>query len=110
MGPSKRRFDEIFETGRRVQGKLCRISSLPGEGKVGIATAKKIGNRPQRHAVRRRIQAALREIDFRPNRPLDLIVIATTAAAGVGTREIAEELTGLLRKTQERWADELECS
>ncbi|HVT11631.1 MAG TPA: ribonuclease P protein component [Fimbriimonadaceae bacterium] len=109
-GPSKRRFDEIFTEGKRVQGKFCRISALPGNGKLGFATTKKIGCHARRNQVRRRFQAALQEIEFTPNPPLDLIVIIGMGALGVEFAEVKEELKALLKKIEGRWAGESECS
>ncbi|MFI5385037.1 MAG: ribonuclease P protein component [Fimbriimonadales bacterium] len=109
-GPTKGRFDEIFEKGKRVQGRFSRLSSLPGTGKVGFATAKKIGCHPRRNQIRRRFQAAFREIDFKPEPPLDLIVIIGTGAMNVGIAEVREELRSLLEKSKVRWAGESECS
>lgn len=58
-GPNKRRFDEIFQKGRRISDGLFRVRVLPGTGLVGIATAKKIGGKPRRNFVKRRMRALL---------------------------------------------------
>ena len=109
-GPSKRRFDEIFEEGKRVQGKFTRLSALPGSGKIGFATAKKIGCHARRNRTKRRYQAALREIEFKPEPPLDLVVIIGSGAVSVGIAEVKSEICSLLKKIEERWAGESESS
>lgn len=86
------------------------MSALPGTGKIGFATAKKIGCHARRNQIRRRFQAALSGFEFSPNPPLDLIVIIGIGATGVEFAEVKEELLGLLKKIEGRWASESECS
>ncbi|HTQ11944.1 MAG TPA: ribonuclease P protein component [Fimbriimonadaceae bacterium] len=105
-GPGKRRFDEIFDKGKRVQGKFTRLCALPGTGKIGFAVSKKIGCHARRNQIRRRYQAALREIGPRTERPLDLVVIIGTGASSVGIAEVRMDLWPLLKKIEERWASE----
>lgn len=58
-GPSKTRFEQIFSQGQRVRGEVCSIIFLPGSGLVGIGTSRKIGGKPRRNFVKRRIRAAV---------------------------------------------------
>jgi ribonuclease P protein component len=109
-GPSKRRFDKIFTEGKRVQGRLLRLSAIPGEGLVGFATAKKIGSHARRNQARRRGQSAFREIAYQFAKPLDLVIIIGTAACDVEFAEVKEELGALLEKIESRWAGDSECS
>ena len=105
-GPGKRRFDEIFDKGKRVQGRFTRISALPGTGLIGFATAKKIGCHARRNQLRRRYQAVLRDLGDSRTTPLDLVVIIGTGAASVGIAEVKSELWRLLKSIEERWAEE----
>jgi len=86
------------------------VSAVSGTGKIGFATAKKIGCHARRNHVRRRFQAAFRQIDFNPEPPLDLIVIIGDGALDVGIAGVREELRTLLEKIKGRWAGESECS
>ncbi|MBI1331865.1 MAG: ribonuclease P protein component [Armatimonadetes bacterium] len=58
-GPSKRRFDEIYNQGRRFRGDFLTLIVTPGQGLVGIATSKKLGAKPQRNRQKRRIRAMI---------------------------------------------------
>jgi ribonuclease P protein component len=87
-----------------------RTSALPGDGKIGFATPKKLGCHARRNRQRRRLQAAIREIDRSKYPPLDLIVIASSGIGSVGMRELVEELEGVLRQQAEKWESKLASS
>jgi ribonuclease P protein component len=109
-GPKKARFEEIFSGGRRAQGTLLKLCSLPGTGLVGFATSKKIGDRPQRNRARRRVQAAVRGLgNSRCNR-LDYVLIISQETANAPFERIGEEVRSLFQKAVEKWELELGSS
>jgi ribonuclease P protein component len=79
---------------------------LPGTGKTGFATAKKIGCHARRNSIRRKFQAAFREIPFQPTPKLDLVIIIGAGALGVKVADAKEELAAMLVKMEGRWAGE----
>ena len=109
-GPPKQRFEQIFSQGRRTPGELYRLSSLPGTGLLGIATSKKLGDRPNRHRARRRAQAAIRTMFSMVELKLDYVLIISPTAESATFERIGEELRNLFLKAREKWALELECS
>lgn len=102
-GPSKARFEEIFQKGRRVSCGFCRLIALPGTGFVGIATSKKTGSKPRRNRLKRRFQEALRSQPNNVDTRLDYILMLFPSAESASFPEIREELAALFRKVGERW-------
>lgn len=92
-----------------MNGKHFRVCSLPGQGHVGFATAKKIGCHARRNRQKRRAREALNASDF-PIVGLDIAVLVRDGADAVGFDELTEELKRLLEETQRRWAGSLESS
>ena len=109
-GPSKTRFDTIFREGKRAAGRHCRLTALPGEGFVGVATSKKIGNKPQRNRAKRRFREVLRELEDRLDPRLDYVVMALPSSTEAKLEEISSDLRSLVGSINERWAAELESS
>ncbi len=91
-GPSKTRFEQIFSQGQRVRGEVCSIIFLPGTGLVGIGTSRKIGGKPRRNFVKRRIRAAVVESQL-DLKSLDCVFM-------VGTRGVSEPYELLSRDVQ----------
>jgi len=81
-GPSKTRFEQIFSQGQRIRGEVCSIIFLPGTGLVGIGTSRKIGGKPRRNFVKRRIRSAIVEAGL-DLQSLDCVFM-------VGTRGVSE--------------------
>lgn len=106
-GPSKKRFDELFQTGRRARGASLFVLSLPGTGLVGIATSKKIGGKPSRNHAKRRVQAILyvRESSCRQ---LDLAFVLNDRISKLGFQELKEEVERLLREATAQWEENSE--
>ena len=48
---------------------------LPGQGLLGVGTAKKIGNKPRRNRQRRRVQSCFRNLNLPPTE-WDCVAIA----------------------------------
>lgn len=110
-GPSKARFEEIFARGKRASGPLGRVSALrPGTGLVGIATAKKIGGKPQRNRARRRFREAVRLQSEIVRPAFDFVIVVNQTGADAPFERIQEEVRRLFGEAVNRWADELESS
>jgi ribonuclease P protein component len=104
-GPTKGRFEEIFSSGKRVSGSICRLSALPGQGKVGIATSKKIGSNPRRNRIKRRFREALRKLDL-ADQNLDHVLVVLPSAEDATAEEIRQDLVKVFGHMAERWANE----
>jgi ribonuclease P protein component len=110
-GPSNKRFEAVFSQGRRVGGPILRMVALqPGSGLVGIATAKKIGGKPQRNHAKRRVRAAVQLNPEPPDPRLDYVIVVSESGARASFERIQGEVRRLLAEAVGRWADELESS
>lgn len=109
-GPTKARFEQIFKTGKRVSGTFCRLSAIPGEGLVGIATSRKLGAHPQRNRGKRRFREALRAEITSLEERLDYVLVILPAGAEAPYDAIREDLRTVFQKMGERWESELESS
>jgi ribonuclease P protein component len=109
-GPNKPRFEAIFAEGRRVRGSLATVVALPGTGLVGIATAKKIGSKPERNRAKRRIREAIRLETHSPDLRFDFVIIVSVQGAAAPFVRIQEEIRTLLSLAVERWEENLESS
>lgn len=94
-GPSKRRFEQILQEGRRARGALCRVFVLSGTGHVGIGIARSLGAQPQRNRQRRRIRAAIREAaDAWAH--LDVVILGGGGLSKAKSSEIQAEIEALI--------------
>jgi ribonuclease P protein component len=82
----------------------------PGTGLVGIATSKKIGGKPQRNHVKRRIRAAVALNPEPPDKRFDFVLVVSPSAANAPFVRIQEEVRRLFAEGVARWAEELESS
>ena len=105
-GPTKAQFQKIFSEGKRAQGKFCRAYAYPGTGKLGWATAKAIGGKPQRNRAKRRFREALRIQTYRIPDHLDFVVMIAVKGAGASFEEIQADLAAILGEVTKRWAAE----
>jgi len=81
-----------------------------GAGRVGIATAKKIGCHARRNWVKRRIREGLFRLEDELKNDLDYILIASTNVVEIDLTAIVEELKDALNRMNERWAADSESS
>ena len=109
-GPSKSRFDVIFGEGRRVAGSLARLTTLPGTGLVGVATAKKIGGKPDRNRAKRRFKEAIRLQSEMLDPRLDYVFVVLAKEAEPPFMKVHEEVAVLIDQAKQRWAKELASS
>lgn len=90
----------------RAKGELARIAFLPGEGLVGFAIAKRIGNRPHRNRAKRRFREALRTQPELLEIRLDCVFIVGETGAAAPFERIQSEVRALMGKARERWASD----
>lgn len=96
----------MFREGKRVGGANCRLMALPGEGRIGIATSKKIGAKPLRNRAKRRVREGLLRNESRVDGNLDYVVVVTPQGAAAPFDAIVGELAELLDAMDRRWAGE----
>ena len=95
-GPSKARFETIFAKGRRHSGPTLRLVVLsPGTGLFGVATSKKLGEKPPRNRQKRRVREAFRLGGGLPA-TVDGVVIASERVATVPFSALLDEARELL--------------
>ena len=91
-------------------GEFARAAFLPGNGLIGFATSRKIGNTPQRNRARRRYREAMRANRDRINEGLDIVVIISPKAAEATFPQLRSDAAVLLDRINARWAAESESS
>jgi ribonuclease P protein component len=96
---SKKEFEEVFSGGRRVNGRLVRMTfkGCDGgdQGKVAFVAAKRLGNAVLRNRCKRVLREASHISDLPPVNT-DIILFATRHTADASPDEVAHELSGLL--------------
>lgn len=80
--------------------------ALPGKGRIGIATSKKIGSKPLRNRAKRRFREALLHSDQHVNGNLDYVLIVTPQGANAGFEAIAGDVREMLGAMDRRWEGE----
>ena len=79
-----------------------RGSEAPGgASRLGVTVSRRVGGAVVRNRVKRRIREWFRARCEQPGPGLDLVVIARPSASRLEAREVAEELTALLRSSDE---------
>jgi ribonuclease P protein component len=73
-GLSKREFERVFSSGRKHSLPQVHLFRSSGTGKIGIATSRKIGNRPQRNRQRRIALEIVRKLGGVPPN-LDVVLL-----------------------------------
>lgn len=81
------------------------LGALPGDGKIGVATAKSLGCHARRNKEKRRAVAALRNIGEQAWQGMDVVVTVKPAIYGAKANEIEEELKNLVTELRSRWAN-----
>lgn len=100
----------LYSQGRRTNGALCRLITLPGTGDVGFATAKKIGCIAARNRAKRRFREAWRTIGPALNGKLDCVVSIQVEGAVAPMPQIKQEIVNLTQKAIGQWGGESACS
>ncbi|WP_288735006.1 ribonuclease P protein component [uncultured Enorma sp.] len=99
-------FERVFKHGRRVNHPLVRMVICDGEceggsGRVAFAAAKRLGNAVVRNRSKRKLREAARACAL-PVPGTDLILFATPKTRDARPEELAEALSGLLKRAGRR--------
>lgn len=86
------------------------MTASRGTGLIGIATAKKIGNAPQRNRAKRRFREVLRSLPECLDSRLDYVVVVLAASTDAKLDQIRTQLADLARELNNRWEKDLESS
>lgn len=102
-GPTRNRFDQIYRQGHRHSSRHYRLYVLPGEGRMGVATARSIGSHARRNRERRRAYHA-----FALTRPhqashLDAVVAVSPASWHSSFEELLREARSLWDEVCRTW-------
>jgi ribonuclease P protein component len=97
--PLRRRADfaRVQRRGKRRVGAAFVLLSAEGSGisRVGITTAKTVGNAVVRNRIRRRVKGFLDRTGFGGPPFRDIVVIARPGAGDLAGDDLAAELAGL---------------
>jgi len=105
-GLSKRRFDEVFQEGRRIQTRFCRIVALEGTGRIGSAPPQRIGSKPKRNRAKRRLREAVRLFagSLPPN--ADVVFVGKASLQDAAWSALVNDLGDGMRALGGLWANE----
>ena len=109
-GLSKTRFESVFKNGKRVSTPNLKLTADRGQGRVGIATAKKIGCHARRNWVKRRIRESISSLESELRTDLDYILIATPNVVSMEFTAVRDEVRDAVARMNLRWVAELESS
>ncbi|MCE9557668.1 MAG: ribonuclease P protein component [Armatimonadetes bacterium] len=104
---NKKQFELVFRDGLRASSPLFRISTLTGEGALGITTTKKIGCHARRNRQKRRTREAWNQIQSPSTLKLDVVIVANASTQDSSFEVLRNELQRLQRELEERWAERL---
>jgi ribonuclease P protein component len=110
QGPTKRRFEVIFKSGLSAGSKNLRILANPGDGRIGIATARSIGGKPGRNHAKRRMREIVRASAGTWRLEMDYIVLMKAESNQVSYNSLKREASELLNVINKRWDDASESS
>lgn len=99
-GPSKARFQTIFDEGVRASGSLVSVCLTHGSGKVAVTTQKLIGCHARRNRQKRRTRAAI-DLSLLP-KTVDLIVIGKVAAQTATFTDLQSQVNQLIQECLSR--------
>ncbi|MBN1825086.1 MAG: ribonuclease P protein component [Candidatus Eisenbacteria bacterium] len=103
----KRDFTRIFQDPKIARGENFRVyylerDDLPSLYPVrgAFVAGKKVGNSVTRNRIKRLLREAFRKVkgDLKARAGLDLVFVANRDFAGSGSREIEEEMRGVLAR------------
>jgi ribonuclease P protein component len=100
-GPKKVRFEEIYQSGIRFRSKSLTLIKIEGNGLIGIATSKKIGDKPDRNYQKRRVKSILQT--YRRTSTYDLIFVASVKTKDLKYETLRSDLAQLIREAGIDW-------
>jgi ribonuclease P protein component len=98
--PARRDFRRVLDFGRRRKRGPVTVAVAAGateETRVGLVAGRGVGNAVRRNRARRRVRAALTEVDL-PMRT-DVVVIISAGALTLPYRQLVADLRGACRET-----------
>lgn len=94
-------FKRAYGKGRYAAGKYTVLYALRnnlGKNRLGITTAKKIGNSVMRNRARRLIRESYRLLESAVMQGYDLVFVARTADKETGLGDVRKEMEHLINK------------
>lgn len=98
----------VFGEGKRATGKYVRAYAVPGEGRLGFATAKATGGKPRRNRSKRRVREAARANLERIPATLDIVLFAKKETIEAPWSELTDDVRSVLSQIAQRWDGESE--
>lgn len=83
---------------------------MPGNGKIGVATARAIGNRPQRNSAKRRLREAIRLNAASLNPVLDYVFVANRSSVLAPFTHLENAVCRAASEVERLWAAGSESS
>ncbi len=90
----------MFNEGRRYRGDFLTLITHEGTGLVGIATSRKLGEKPPRNYQKRRVKAILQSLSTNPHQ--DWVVVIGIKAKDADFATLSADLAKLVLKV---WDD-----
>ncbi|MGE0002465.1 MAG: ribonuclease P protein component [Fimbriimonadaceae bacterium] len=89
----RKKFEEVFQQGRRANGRFARLCAQPGTGELGLTTARSIGSHARRNRARRRLREAWRAAG--PWCSRDAVVVGLPSSLGAKLPDIVRDIEAL---------------
>lgn len=98
---SKQDFERVFQSGKRLNHRLVRLTVSPveegGRSRVAFVAAKRLGNAVSRNRCKRVLRAAAQQAGF-PLEGFEVILFSTPATRNASSTEVAEALAKLSKR------------
>ena len=95
-------FRRVFDGGRKAVGRFFVVFSRANSGsraRLGLAVSRKVGNAVCRNRIKRVVREHFRQ-SAAPG-PMDLVVVARTAAARADRQALAKDLHSLWKRVRD---------
>ena len=99
---SKQDFEKVFQSGKRLNHRLVRLTVSPVEegvrSRVAFVAAKRLGNAVCRNRCKRVLRAVARESSVAEVQGYDVVLIANRRTCDVAHAELVRSLDDLVKK------------